>query len=536
MEVLTTKGYVYQSFVETKENNSPLFGLDEAIDNALDAIESETGKVEINYFPNEHKISIRDNGNGMPYSLVSQILSNAVYHKGNDNSIGIKGVGIKKMAALLSNLIDSTLIIYTSDGGEQAVVGKLRITNDDEIITHPKIGHVKNNFAPNTINVNESHRLKGTTIVVIGCENLKFDYFVLRDYSVKYSKSILKDKKRIYFNVPNFNDYELKPIDPTYTLNVEFDKSRIYTNNNLRMYAIDYLLKIFHKDEPYKEYDLKVRGIQICDPSRLREKYPIENTYRFNDLSGIFAYRGGRLINQVGNVREMFGMVNSQLTTTKGNGIYGDISGSLSGYNRIVLYLDDDNLAKIFNVPSIKSKGIQSLYLNNNLFDYKCKINGKEIFLYEAICYIRKFNHMFYQDCLKGTTDWDSFDNNIINYYNNFDFSKGVKCKEIKRVTKTNIETSKIIHKRIISTNNYLNIKYGVNSSNKVASIDSFNTNISDYGNETVEILMNLCNDTYKNSLEILVSTNKITEKDFIKYVESSSEYLKNKHQYFISK
>lgn len=48
-EQLQTKGYVYQSFLESKEGTTVFDGIDECIDNAIDATLDDEGVIVIDY-------------------------------------------------------------------------------------------------------------------------------------------------------------------------------------------------------------------------------------------------------------------------------------------------------------------------------------------------------------------------------------------------------------------------------------------------------------------------------------------------------
>ena len=549
LRVIKTKGYVYQSFIESKENTTPYMGIDEAIDNALDNMAEGIGQVWIYNNAANKTITIMDNGKGIDYELMEEILANAICHRANSETIGIKGVGIKKIGALVSSMKDSEMTIITSTGNEYATKAIFNLTDDDEAISHPKLIKIPNRFKE-SFNVDKYGRLRGTVIIIKNTERINFTDRILLDYSIRYAPALLNQKKRIFIN-----GKELLPIDPTYSLvrpsgAYVIDKNRrgfnakIVIDDTEKKYYIDFDLTIYHKKTPYTKHLLKLRSSQMLDTDMLRFKHPFEEVFNFNSLAGIYTIRGGRFINQGGNVSNMFSLVNDKINTTRGKGMFGDISGGLSQYNRILIDLNDDKIASIFEVPSIKSKGIQKFPSNDLLFDYYTNVDGKSITLFEAISYIRKFNDAFYVNNTKSRNEWKyQFVDLLSCYFDKYDFSLGkiVEDKKIKRV-KQNIKSIKSNFRVGVSSSSFqntdssiVNVTYTIDDLSNVASITEFTLN--EKSNAFRRLSEKKVSKTViKNKLEYTIKPNllallkmdsiKFNEKCLIEYLENISKVI----------
>ena len=196
------------------------------------------------------------------------------------------------------------------------------------------------------------------------------------------------------------------------------------------MYIANFKLEAFIEGQENIKIPFIVTSVQALDPSLLRKKYSFENK-PFNYFGGIYTTRGGRFIDYGNNTNIMFAMENCKLGTTRGNGLYGDISGSLAGYNRLIMNLDNIESARLFGVQSIKSKGIIPLHENNNLFKYKVNVNGVNITVFEAISFIRCFNHRFYTSTTKSSKyNWKNFKQDVYRKFYEYDFSTSKQIKK----------------------------------------------------------------------------------------------------------
>ena len=466
IEELSTKGYVYQTFVEAKEGTTVFDGIDEMIDNALDATD-KNGVIHVVVDKKGNKVQVLDNGCGMGYLLLKDVMQNATFHKADGKSIGINGIGLKKFAAIVGNLHGCRLHVLTSEGDKYVSSATLHISPNDEEIIHPTIEWFENgNLTDNGINIING-TLKGTIATLTYTEEVDFTDDVIEQYSIKYAEQIILNKKHIFIN-----GKELVGIDPTYTIGVNDVNKDLIVDEENRLYIANFKLEAFIEGQENIKFPFIVTSVQALDPSLLRKKYSFENK-PFNYLGGIYTTRGGRFIDYGNNTNIMFAMENCKLGTTRGSGLYGDISGSLAGYNRLIINLDNIESARLFGVQSIKSKGIIPLHENNNLFKYKVNVNGVNITVFEAISYIRCFNHRFYTSTTKSSKyNWKNFKQDVYRKFYEYDFSTSKQIK--KRVSSTTLHKSKSNEEAIYTiadSASYLKVQWKQNAHNNKAKI-----------------------------------------------------------------
>ena len=437
-EELSTKGYVCQMFKEAKEGTTVFDGIDEALDNAIDATDIG-GKIYVFCDKEKDEVSVLDNGCGMQHSLLRNVMENASYHNADGVSIGINGIGMKKFAAICGNLSGCTLEVLTSDGGEYASRAILNISENDAQIIHPVIEWFENkDLKDNGINIING-KLKGTILTLKHVEDIEFTNEVIERYSIKYAEPIITKNKHIFID-----NVELNAIDPTYTIGRNDESKELIVDNENRLYIANFKLEAFLEGKENEKIPFTVTSVQALDSNLLKKRYQFEVGKPFNHFGGIYTKRGGRFIDYGNNTPTMFAMESGKLKTTKGKGLYGDISGSLSGYNRILINLDNIESARLFGVQSIKSKGIIPLHENTKLFDYKVRVNGVNISVFEAISHIRSFNHKFYSTTTKKANyDWNNFESDVIRKFEEYDFSTSKQPKKAtvvigeKKKTKT---------------------------------------------------------------------------------------------------
>ena len=466
IEELSTKGYVYQTFVEAKEGTTVFDGIDEMIDNALDATD-KNGVIHVVVDKKGNKVQVLDNGCGMGYLLLKDVMQNATFHKADGKSIGINGIGLKKFAAIVGNLHGCRLHVLTSEGDKYVSSATLHISPNDEEIIHPTIEWFENgNLTDNGINIING-TLKGTIATLTYTEEVDFTDDVIEQYSIKYAEQIILNKKHIFIN-----GKKLVGIDPTYTIGVNDVNKDLIVDEENRLYIANFKLEAFIEGQENIKIPFIVTSVQALDPSLLRKKYSFENK-PFNYLGGIYTTRGGRFIDYGNNTNIMFAMENCKLGTTRGSGLYGDISGSLAGYNRLIINLDNIDSARLFGVQSIKSKGIIPLHENNNLFKYKVNVNGVNITVFEAISFIRCFNHRFYTSTTKSSKyNWKNFKQDVYRKFYEYDFSTSKQIK--KRVSSTTLHKSKSNEEAIYTiadSASYLKVQWKQNAHNNKAKI-----------------------------------------------------------------
>ena len=466
IEELSTKGYVYQTFVEAKEGTTVFDGIDEMIDNALDATD-KNGVIHVVVDKKGNEVQVLDNGCGMGYLLLKDVMQNATFHKADGKSIGINGIGLKKFAAIVGNLHGCRLHVLTSEGDKYVSSATLHISPNDEEIIHPTIEWFENgNLTDNGINIING-TLKGTIATLTYTEEVDFTDDVIEQYSIKYAEQIILNKKHIFIN-----GKKLVGIDPTYTIGVNDVNKDLIVDEENRLYIANFKLEAFIEGQENIKFPFIVTSVQALDPSLLRKKYSFENK-PFNYLGGIYTTRGGRFIDYGNNTNIMFAMENCKLGTTRGSGLYGDISGSLAGYNRLIINLDNIDSARLFGVQSIKSKGIIPLHENNNLFKYKVNVNGVNITVFEAISFIRCFNHRFYTSTTKSSKyNWKNFKQDVYRKFYEYDFSTSKQIK--KRVSSTTLHKSKSNEEAIYTiadSASYLKVQWKQNAHNNKAKI-----------------------------------------------------------------
>lgn len=472
-ENLITQGYVYQTFLESKEGSTVYYGLDEVIDNAIDATE-DGGIIKLDYNPETNTIIIFDNGSGMDYDTLKGVLSNASYHKKDGNKVGIRGVGLKKFVGIVGNLSGCTLNILTSIGNKFYSKGTMFMSPNDETILHPKIDMFDSNgiFEDNDVNIQNGY-LKGTIIELQNCEPISFTDEVLNQYAIKYAEPILIHKKKIIIN-----GVELQPIDPTYTIGKTIDKPFVVDNEN-RLYYTSFHFNMFKEGREDVTYPLDIMSVQLLDPQLIKEKYPFEESAGFNYFGGVYTKRGGRFLDYGNNTCNMFALPvgNPYKRNNKTTSMYGQTVGHLAGYNRIIINLDNNEVAKIFGIQSIKSKGILSLYDNKNITkDYFVMIDNVKVSVFQAISYIRKFNDYFYVNVIKHcrkTYDWNNLGSDLNMLLKNYSFAFGkplVSTKDVIKVANT-IRMDKIYTYSIKDRSCFLSIQWQQNKHNNKGKI-----------------------------------------------------------------
>ena len=466
-EQLQTKGYVYQSFLESKEGTTVFDGIDECIDNAIDATLDDEGVIVIDYDEKNNILRCYDNGHGMEYMTLKKILSNASYHKADGSGVGIRGVGLKKFVGIVGNINDCVLTITTSTGDEYYRKGHLFVCPDDKVILEPLLegNRLNGNFKDNGINIFNG-KLKGTIIELKNCEHIKFTEEILNDYSVRYAEALNIHHKHIIIN-----GVDLKGFDPTYTIGrkeLECDENKTVIDEENRLFINTFNLKMYKIGNEKHLIPIKITSVQLLDPSYIRNKYKFEKDANFNQYGGIYTKRGGRFIDYGNNNQTMFTMVNGELGTTKSKGLFGTIAGNLSGYNRIIIDLKDDEAAKIFGLQSIKSKGIIPLSSNKKLLkEYRVNVNNISLSVFEAISYLRKFNDKFYETkikhCRKGYK-WENLKADVTELYNNWDFTAGkLKNKPVKKKVTVKTVVPEEVSYSITDNNCFLKITYKQN-------------------------------------------------------------------------
>lgn len=466
IEELSTKGYVYQTFVEAKEGTTVFDGIDEAIDNAIDATD-KGGSIYVIVDNENNKVQVLDDGCGMTHTLLKDVMQNATFHKADGKSIGINGIGIKKFAAIVGNLRGCRLNVLSSKGDGYVSSATLHISPNDEEIIHPTIEWFENgNLPDNGMNIING-KLKGTIATLTYTEEVNFTDDIIEQYSIKYAEQILLNKKHIFIN-----GKELVAIDPTHTIGINDINKDLIVDEENRLYIANFKLEAFIEGQENIKIPFIVTSVQALDPSLLRKKYPFENK-PFNYLGGIYTIRGGRFIDYGNNTNIMFAMESSKLGSIKGSGMYGDISGSLAGYNRLIINLDNMESARLFGVQSIKSKGIIPLHENDNLFKYKVNVNGVKITVFEAISYIRCFNHKFYTTTIKSSKyNWKNFREDVYKKFYEYDFSTSKQIK--KSVTSATAHKSKNNEEAIYTIADsvcYLKVQWKQNAHNDKAKI-----------------------------------------------------------------
>ena len=196
IEELSTKGYVYQTFVEAKEGTTVFDGIDEAIDNAIDATD-KGGSIYVIVDNENNKVQVLDDGCGMTHTLLKDVMQNATFHKADGKSIGINGIGIKKFAAIVGNLRGCRLNVLSSKGDGYVSSATLHISPNDEEIIHPTIEWFENgNLPDNGMNIING-KLKGTIATLTYTEEVNFTDDIIEQYSIKYAEQILLNKKHI---------------------------------------------------------------------------------------------------------------------------------------------------------------------------------------------------------------------------------------------------------------------------------------------------------------------------------------------------
>lgn len=451
-----TKGYIYQSFLETKEGASFMHGLDEAIDNGFDAVD-KGGAVAVEYNESKNQIIVMDNSrNGINKNVLEGILTNARHHATDKskNTIGIRGIGIKKFIAICGNITSGcTLDIYTSDGGSSYFKATFSIQNtDDEKCASPTLTIGENsNFTNNNFNIHDG-KLRGTILILSNSSPFHFDEETYFELGLRYGDKIKLENKKLFVN-----HREIEPIDILHKDGMS-SIDPIVVNEKDRCYLLNFNLKVYHPANPNVLFNLPIISSQCFDQDTMKKRYDFEQA-PFNSYGGIYVTRGGRYINQGNNTNIMFGMPPCSLAektygSTKGSGLYGDISGSMSGYNRICINVDNDVMADIFGVQAVKSKGIAPLFTNPKLFEYKTIINDTEVPLFYAISFIRRFNHILYLNYFKQAKTHFSkeevIDSNYVlekvkNYYDRFNFATNILTKT--RENKTKLKNAFVIKK-----------------------------------------------------------------------------------------
>lgn len=558
-KTLSLKGFASQYFIEGRENSTPWNGLDDAIDDAIQAVLSKKDGsrklVVVNIERN--KIEVFDNGIGQTYNNLKEAFSNAVYHGWEENvGVGIKGIGRFKFASLcadFSSPLGSSYRIQSSVGDSIVTEIKMQICNHDDTLLSPTINDIKNELLEdNGINIING-KLQGTIISLSPAviNDTDFTPMKILHYGHRYHDNICYDGVELIIN-----GKKIEPIDLPHISHITDDNiNSVIYNKEGKFCSIYHRLEFFHKLNETKKLFFNVKATTALYSDELRKKYEWENLFKFNELSGVFVKFRGRYLNDGGNAGKMFRQ-NIETGDTKGKGKYGDVSGSYSAYNRLVIEFFDDDVAEIFGVKTVKSQGIQDLSENKKLFnDYFTIINGEKINVYDAICYIRNFLHEYiyskvikeYKLNKKNTTEkqWESFSTFCNYFYENYNFSTGKLKRGNKKTSIKDIEyifglssnkSSKIIKNEINNEKCFINAKWEETSNDEVLvtqceineQCDLFNF-IND--NNINEILFK----EFKDDLTILINECKFPQPEIQRFLIAKTKFKLKKYKKIFS-
>ncbi len=482
---LNLKGLAVRYITEAQEDNSVWSGVDDVVDDAIQAVLSKTDDSEkiVVIDINRNYVRVMDNGIGQTHKCLENAYNKAVFHGWEtNNGCGIKGVGRFKFPSICSDFsspVGSEYIVQSSIGNDTYTEVIMHFCEHEPSLLTPTIEDKVNiGLEDNGINIING-KLKGT-IVTLTPSRLNDTHLtekIYLHYGNRYHDYIKYDKVKLIIN-----GREIEPIDFPHISNIKEENvnSFIYDEENKTL-GIYHKIEFFNKNDENEKFQLNVKGCTSLHSTLLRNKYPWENEFMFNELSGVYPKFRGRYLTNGGNVGSMFRQ-NVENGDTKGKGNYGDISGSYSGYNRIVLEFFDDKVAEILGVKTIKSQGIKSLSDNTSLStDYFTYINGEKVSLFKAICHIRKFLDVcIYRNIVKKhklnriddkDKKWESFFDLCSYYYSNYNFATGELKKGKKTINLTDIESKH----NLINTDN--NKHYIINDKTCLVKIEWVETN-----------------------------------------------------------
>lgn len=397
-EKITTKGYAYQSYLDVKEGTSFENGLDEAIDNAIDA---KAKNILLVVDSVKRTATIYDDGKGMDEKTLFNVASNAAYHKDSaddEKTIGIRGRGIKNIIAACCKIQQGcTCDIKSSIDGKSLTEVKFNISHEDEDIIHPYFAQIYD-FKINNHPFYHDNFI-GTEIHLTNIENLNFGQDVINNYGRKYCNDIRDKGINIIFEIDG-KRHILKPIDPMFFNGREIDGIEVVDNGGY--YLIHEKYTAYNKYDKSDTIDFEIESFCAYDIARFKKFLGKEGHKDFSDgfniNGGIYSKRQNRYMNLGGNAARMFSK-NDKLDGNDKEKACGDTSGGNSQYNRICIVIDNNKAAEVFKINSVKSRGIDALSYNENLRDYLLEVNGRIVNVYELIAKIHKFNNRTYKIC-----------------------------------------------------------------------------------------------------------------------------------------
>ena len=341
---------------------SKIDAITELADNAMDA-----GKrVDIRYERSNQKLCVFNDNKPFPITHLRCLLNNAEFHgKKGDNVISKYGVGFKKAVGSLLNPSRPTHTAIITCDGKTAPYG---LTWDiwenyshESSTCHREMSFEDYNLTP----------FVGTCIII--------DNVYLSPYEVdtlKTELAITYSRRAFNGSVLTFNGEMIEPYDPLYAheLGDRINREGLndYFVNNKVFRVIN--AEAYHKNDKNKYFSIRLIGMFIPmltynSPNRADYIHACEN----NDLNqgGEFVLYSGRYITRGnGNFTQMVGLGKPQ-----------------SGAGRMRNSIEFNKAgADVFRVHATKNQGIPNICTNEDLKNYRIKINNRVYNLDQYIC------------------------------------------------------------------------------------------------------------------------------------------------------
>ena len=426
VEEITTEGYSDGFYTIIKQMGSVLDGFSEAVDDAVQAVldNKENDRiVQIVIDDTRRNYTVSDNGCGMSRGTLMSSYKKCMQTSWATFIHGIMGLGRFVFAGICGRMgggeKESIMRIITSVGDEYAHSVQLTLGDDEYTRVHPLFGSGINKFEKDDFNIHNG-KLKGTIQEMVNGEQLPMIEEIVFYLGKKFAKKIIFDDLKIYIN-----GIRIEPIDVTHDILIN-DEFSVRVTETEKFVTVNKLVKFYHKDNRDDIHEVQIKCTLCMSPDYLREHYEWERNAKFNTLGGVYVDLNGNLIEMGGNTQSMFHQ-NISLGHTKCGGMYGDVVGNLTGFNRLTIFLKTVFDAKLFGVKAIKSTGIINLFYNEKLCNEYYVSDG--VSLYEMICHIRRFCHLVYQTYLKPykiekSNNWSNAKEIITKRYEDFDFEK----------------------------------------------------------------------------------------------------------------